>query len=176
LTDQRHVPVPPSLADGRWRALDPRYVPCARIGGAGPALFQSVMIFGAMLGAILIFELPRWTKIALGPAWLLATLVLLLWTMVWPGLSYRAIRYRLDEQSFEISRGVFWRELITVPRSRIQHTDVSQGPLQRHFGIATLIVYTAGTVNASVHLSGLAHPTALTMRDHLVRVGDGDAV
>ena len=63
----------------------------------------------------------------------------------WPAISYRFASYRLDASGFEIRRGVYWRTITNVPRSRVQHTDVSQGPLERRFGLGTLVIYTAGT-------------------------------
>jgi membrane protein YdbS with pleckstrin-like domain len=48
--------------------------------------------------------------------------------------------------------------------------------VQRKFELATLIVHTAGTENASVILSGLPHGAALQIRDYLIDVGTEDAV
>ena len=57
---------------------------------------------------------------------------------VWPVLELRHTRWRIDTDGLEIRRGVVWRHTISVPRERIQHTDVAQGPIQRRFGLATL--------------------------------------
>src|SRR5690606_22908 len=68
--------------------------------------------------------------------------VCLMWR--WPPLSYRYLRYGIDDTGIAIERGVLWRSRIALPRVRIQHTDVSQGPLERRYGIGTLQLYTAG--------------------------------
>ena len=94
----------------------------------------------------------------------------------WPGVSYRHTDYRISDQGLRIRRGVLWRSVGNVPRSRVQHTDVSQGPVERYFGLATLVVYTAGTHHASTSLRGLPHERALLIRDHLIAGGKGDAV
>jgi membrane protein YdbS with pleckstrin-like domain len=94
----------------------------------------------------------------------------------WPGIEYRHAAYRVDDRGIEIRRGVVWRRLISVPRSRVQHTDVSQGPLERTHGLGTLVIYTAGTDHARVDLPGLDHAAALRIRAHLLPQGDGDAV
>jgi membrane protein YdbS with pleckstrin-like domain len=65
---------------------------------------------------------------------------------------------------------------INVPRSRLQHTDVSQGPLERRYGLGTLVLYTAGTDHARIDLAGLEHGVALRLRQHLLPSGDTDAV
>ncbi len=95
--------------------------------------------------------------------------VLLVWAgLIYPGFAYRHASWRLSELGLDIRRGVWWRHRIVVPRSRIQHSDIEQGPLQRGFGIATLIIHTAGTKNSSIRLEGLAVKTAETVRDTLV--------
>ena len=83
---------------------------------------------------------------------------------------------QVDAQGIEIRRGVFWRTIISIPRSRVQHTDVSQGPLERTHELGTLVVYTAGTDHARVDLSGLAHARALRIREHLLPKGEADAI
>ena len=94
----------------------------------------------------------------------------------WPEIAYRHTFYRVDPQGIEIRRGVVWRRTINVPKSRVQHTDVSQGPLQRTYALGTLVVYTAGTDHAKVELPGLSHARAMRIRDHLLPSGGDDAV
>jgi len=87
---------------------------------------------------------------------------------VWPEAYYRRLRFGIDASGIAIERGIFWRSRITVPRVRIQHTDVSQGPLQRRFGVGTLKLYTAGSRYTKIELPGLAHAEALALRDALL--------
>ena len=94
----------------------------------------------------------------------------------WPAIAYGYTSYKVDAQGIEIRRGVFWRTITSIPRSRVQHTDVSQGPLQRTHELGTLVVYTAGTDHARVDLSGLAHARALLVREHLLPKGEADAI
>jgi membrane protein YdbS with pleckstrin-like domain len=94
--------------------------------------------------------------------------------MWWPVLEHRHLWYRVTPEEVRIRRGVWWRGVSSVPRSRVQHTDVSQGPIQRGFGLATLVIYTAGTQHASVPLDGLAHETAVRIRDHLIDASASD--
>ena len=82
----------------------------------------------------------------------------------------------VDDLGIEIRRGVFWRAVVNIPRSRVQHTDVSQGPLERRFGLGTLVVFTAGTDHAKVSLQGLEYDLALRIRQHLLPSGSNDAV
>jgi membrane protein YdbS with pleckstrin-like domain len=173
------LPVPkvaPSIADGSERRLEPKTIQAERISGG---IFATVLTGVSFVGMVLVVSLGSPGLIgglALLGGWLVISGTvtgLILW---WPAVRYRRISYQVSEQGIRIRRGVVWRRVASVPRSRVQHTDVSQGPIERAFGLATLIIYTAGTHNASVSLGGLAHETALEIRDHLIVGGDDDAV
>ena len=94
----------------------------------------------------------------------------------WPRIDYRCRSYRLDDRRIEIAKGVLWRQVANVPHSRLQHIDVKHGPLERKFGLAHIVIHTAGTVGASVTLEGLGHDTAVRIRDHLIGLRSDDAV
>ncbi|WP_223669896.1 PH domain-containing protein [Kangiella shandongensis] len=104
--------------------------------------------------------------------------ILLLFSLLffWAKKSYDYTWYWLTDEGLYIQRGVLWRRKALVPRNRIQHTDVAQGPLQRRFELAKLIVYTAGTRDASVPIDGLLMETANSLRQELRQEGDSDAV
>ncbi|HXG81541.1 MAG TPA: PH domain-containing protein, partial [Sphingomicrobium sp.] len=52
-----------------------------------------------------------------------------------------------------------------VPFVRVQHIDVTRGPLDKMFGTATLVVHTAGTHNSIVTLPGLSPERAAEIRE-----------
>jgi uncharacterized protein len=75
-----------------------------------------------------------------------------------------------------IRRGVLWQGETFVPRPRIQHTDVDQGPIARRFGIAKLKVFTAGTQLGQLEVDGLRREDAIALRDKLLGRDGHDAV
>jgi len=103
-----------------------------------------------------------------GASWLLALGLLKFGGDGWVRLSHRYTSYRVGDEGIEIRRGVIWRTVVSIPGSRVQHTDVSRGPLQRRFEVAALIIHTAGTTGAIVELSGLEYRAALEIRDLLI--------
>jgi uncharacterized protein len=107
---------------------------------------------------------------------LLMVAVGLTFSWVWPEAYYRRLRFGIDGSGIAIERGIFWRSRITVPRVRIQHTDVSQGPLQRRFGVGTLKLYTAGSRYTKIELPGLAHAEAIALRNALLAESGGSGV
>ncbi|MGH8178656.1 MAG: PH domain-containing protein [Steroidobacter sp.] len=94
----------------------------------------------------------------------------------WPPAAYRHLRFGVDEAGIVIQHGVFFRSHIALPRVRIQHTDVSQGPLQRRFGVGTLKFYTAGSRHTRIELPGLTHAEAVELRDALLAEGKDSGV
>ena len=144
------------------------------VGWIVTAVISSANLLGLV---IVLLAVPlAWVKGLVALVWLGVTLALAWSSHNWPGIEHRHASYKVDGQGIEIKRGVWWRKVINVPRSRVQHTDVSQGPLERRYGLGTLVIFTAGTDHARVDLKGLDHATALSIRDHLLpREGD-DAV
>ena len=95
-------------------------------------------------------------------------LVLLLYpVLVAPGRRYRAWGYAMDADELRIARGVWTRIETIVPLARVQHVDVSQGPIERTFGVCRLVLHTAGTMHSRVVLPGLARATAEALRDEV---------
>lgn len=132
-------------------------------------VWRSHAAFASLIAAFAaaVFLLPQmesaWPFIATAIAVIGLTL-----SWIWPPLYYRHLRYAVDETGIVIQRGVLWRSYIALPRVRIQHTDVSQGPLQRHYGVGTLKLYTAGSRYTKIELAGLAHAEAIALRDALL--------
>jgi len=172
---EAEAPAGSSIADGVVRPLDPRYVDLLIQTGWIASGVATVLV---LAGSTLMMLARGITAGSLGVAAGLCVVVVLLavWLIRWPPVSYRFESYRVDADGLEIRRGVYFRSVTTVPRSRIQHTDVSQGPLQRRYGLATLTVHTAGTENSEVELPGLPHDVALRIRDHLLPGNTADAV
>ena len=139
-------------------------------------VWRSQAAITTLIAAIPAFVLsssipPLWP---FAPALVIVGGLLLTWW--WPSLSYRHLRYGVDETGIAIESGVIWRSRIALPRVRIQHTDVSQGPLERRFGIGTLKMYTAGSRHTKIELPGLRHEEAIALRDALLAEGAGSGV
>jgi hypothetical protein len=151
-------------------------VPRARAGGA---IFASLLCLGLGVGfAFLVLgtETSRTHLVWIGSLSGLALVIVWLAAWLYPPLEYRHTSWRLSPFGLEIRRGVWFRHSLSVPRARVQHTDVERGPLERRFDLATLVVHTAGHQDSEVRLEGLEHATALAIRDYLLerkREGEG---
>jgi uncharacterized protein len=129
-------------------------------------------LFFTLAAAVFSFPMP-----ALWPfAPVLAAIAGFGYSWLWPSLSYDHLRFGVDDTGIAIESGVLWRSRVALPRVRIQHTDVSQGPLERRYGIGTLKLYTAGSRHTKIELPGLNHEDAIALRDTLLAQGGGSGV
>ena len=163
--------------------LDPQSVIAGRLASWTFTGVMLIVVGGGVLAALIGSRAPLVSWLACGFLALLIFGWLAAVSHFGPALRYRSTWVRLDDDGLEYEHGWLWRHLVSVPRSRIQHTDVTQGPYERRFGLATLIVYTAGTEHASISIEGLSHETALAFRDALLArgtvarpEGGGDAI
>ena len=134
-----------------------------------------VTAFGAfmILSSVTLAGKLHGMRLVVVPGLVAAGLSLLAWWgWRYQHLEHARTSFVISMAGCEIRRGVVWRRIITVPLSRIQHSDVTQGPLQRAFGLATLTLYTAGTEHAKIDLHGLAFETAMNIRQYLFERSD----
>lgn len=161
----------------RYFPLDPRSIRVEQLTGL---IIFLVLTIAALVGLAISYfsgSRPTWIWWTVAGGLVAGSFVLLLLAIYWPKLEYRYTRWTWDADGLEIHRGVFWQHRITVPISRIQHVDVSQGPVQRQFGLGKVTVHTAGTQHAAVELSGIAYEAAVWLREQIIAgQGGEDAV
>ena len=73
--------------------------------------------------------------------------------------------FKIGEGQLRVARGWLFRTDTIVPFVRVQHIDVTSGPVDKLFGLANLVVHTAGTHNSTVTLPGLSPERAVAIRD-----------
>lgn len=73
-----------------------------------------------------------------------------------------------------VRRGVMVRRLSVVPYGRMQFVDVTAGPIERAFGLATVRLHTAAAAT-DARIPGLEQGEASRLRDQLARLGEADA-
>jgi membrane protein YdbS with pleckstrin-like domain len=145
--------------EGALTPLDAAYVKLLRTQAsiaAVPFAIAALVLESAGLAPFGTFVAP----VVLIAAWAIARV---------PLRRHAARGYDLGADRLRVVRGLWLRSDTVVPFGRVQHIDVTQGPLERAFGLATLVIHTAGTHNASVPLPGLAQADAAAMRESIAR-------
>lgn len=82
-----------------------------------------------------------------------------------PARIYRRLGYAIDGRLLRTVRGWLFHTDTIVPFVRVQHIDVTRGPVDKLFGTASLVVHTAGTHNSIVVLPGLSPTAAAEIRE-----------
>lgn len=85
--------------------------------------------------------------------------------VVAPDRIYKRLGYAIDGRLLRTVRGWLFHTDTVVPFVRVQHIDVTRGPIDKMFGTATLVVHTAGTHNSIVTLPGLSPERAAEIRE-----------
>jgi len=81
--------------------------------------------------------------------------------------AHRIWRFGLQEDALFLVRGVLTRTDTSVPYVRVQHVDTTRGPVERTAGLASVVVYTAGSRGADITIPGLEPERATELREQL---------
>ncbi len=82
--------------------------------------------------------------------------------------------YAEREDDLLVRRGVMFSRLSVVPYGRMQFIDVTAGPLERAFGLATVRLHTAAAAT-DARIPGLEREEAARLRDSLAELGEAQA-
>lgn len=100
--------------------------------------------------------------------------LLVLGNLVAPPLAFARWRFGYHGDLLVLRYGILFVVERLVPVRRMQHVDLLRGPVERLFGLATLVVHTAGSEGASFRVPGLAVARAQELRDRILEArGDG---
>lgn len=150
------------MTDIEYLRVNPRYVTQLRI--------DALINWGAILIATLIFSYFLnapwvWLSLSAAAAVVLALIVLL---TLWAPRRYRLTGYLVREDDIQYRTGALWRRQTAVPVNRIQHVEITQGPIERMLGLARLIIYTAGGSGSDLAVPGLPADTAEHLREQVL--------
>ncbi|MFF3930977.1 PH domain-containing protein [Streptomyces hirsutus] len=166
-TTEAVEPVVPSGApaapggEPKWIALPPGLLKVRRlmlVVWLGLLTLAAGLVPGLLAG-------PGWAAFALLP------LALLVWGWVMLERNWRSWRYAERSDDLLISRGVLWRQETVVPYGRMQLVEVTSGPLERHFGLASVQLHTAAAATDAT-IPGLVPAEAERLRDRLTELGE----
>jgi membrane protein YdbS with pleckstrin-like domain len=121
----------------------------------------SALVLGSMVGvpAFIVLDQPL-----VGPG---VFLLIIAVGSILAIFRYRRWSYTVRKDSLFLDRGVVTQTRTVVPYVRIQHVDTSRGPIERALGLATAVVYTAGSRGADVSIPGLTPERADDLQNRL---------
>ncbi|MFD6906527.1 PH domain-containing protein [Streptomyces sp. NPDC060077] len=108
---------------------------------------------------------PGWAAFAALP------LAVLVWGWVMLERNWRSWRYAERADDLLLTRGVLWRQETVVPYGRMQLVEVTSGPVERHFDLASVQLHTAAAATDAT-IPGLVPAEAERLRDRLTELGE----
>ncbi len=165
--------LPQAHPDARLRP-SPQALPMWRVRSLASVAIAFVLLLPLVLVLLVV--------VGVGAALIgLAVLVVVLAGSGLVGLRMARIRYEyssylVGERQIEVRRGAMFRTELTIPYHRVQHVDVSAGPLEQLFGLRSLTLVTAASTISGA-IAGIEPDEADRVRTVvLARIGQGDAV
>ncbi|HEY3550892.1 MAG TPA: PH domain-containing protein [Gaiellaceae bacterium] len=147
-----------------WRAPARQLLTLRRLEVAAPALLvvAVLVIAGALSGS--------------GVAYVFAGAAVVVAALLWRFVDrrYGSWGYAEREDDLLVRRGVMFARLSVVPYGRMQFIDVTAGPLERAFGLATVRLHTAAAAT-DARIPGLEREEAARLRDRLAELGEAQA-
>jgi hypothetical protein len=147
-----------------WRRVSPRLYWRAVL----TRVLWLVVLGGLAAGFWYGMEEP-WVPLGAGA---LALLVLIRLPFVIRGIRSWGYAERADD--LLVRHGLLVRRLSIVPYGRMQFVDVTAGPVDRLFGLATVQLHTAAAAS-DARIPGLAPQEAARLRDRLTALGEARA-
>lgn len=151
-----------TLEDEPWQAVNPRYAFQLRVHLLGFVVFLLAAIWLVVLAEP---ESRRWAL----PLSVFVAVVFLGLIFIWLPRRVRHTRYLLRELDLHLKTGVMWRRSTSVAINRIQHLEITQGPLERSLDLSRLVVYTAGGMKSDLALPGLQSDTARRLKMRILK-------
>ena len=88
--------------------------------------------------------------------------------------SYHNQAYALREKDIIYKKGVLTQSLTTIPFNRVQHCEITQGPIERYFDLKTLQVFTAGGQSSDLEVPGLSGEKAQELKEFIIKTSTQD--
>ncbi|MGX9136241.1 PH domain-containing protein [Rummeliibacillus sp. JY-2-4R] len=133
----------------------------------------TILILLAVTACVLtyIFDWPKWIY---GISFVIVLIDMFFSIYLFPKIRWNHWRYEVREQEIDIQQGLFIVRRTLVPMVRVQHVDTSQGPILKHYKLASISISTAATTHTIPALS-VAEADQLRIRiSELARVAEDD--
>ncbi|MBQ9983394.1 MAG: PH domain-containing protein [Lachnospiraceae bacterium] len=115
------------------------------------SLLVCFILFGAiavLLGGMNVLEIEQmWVRVVI----VIACIVIWLLVLLADCLSFKTAGIGLEENNLLVVLGTYSKTSTWIPYSKIQEIEYSQGPIARHFGYASGVIYILATMIDSIN-------------------------
>lgn len=149
----------PTISELNFETLAPEYVNLSTIETIVSWLFLLIPL------TIVVFVVPQ-----IGiPLWAIPIAVCLaLLSTLYSRAAAKARGFLLRDKDILYKEGLWWQKQTGVSFKRIQHIDLTHGPIERRFKLATIKFFTAGGALADLKIPGLNKYHAENLRSVII--------
>ncbi|RUO26827.1 hypothetical protein CWE09_09090 [Aliidiomarina minuta] len=151
------------MSDVQYQPVSPDYKHLLRVD---ILVNWGLLLVAGLIASYFITVIQYWHT-ALGA--LTIVLIMVLMMTLWVTRRYRLTGYQVQPQQVHFRTGALWRTQTAVAINRIQHVEITQGPVERYFKLAKLVIYTAGGSGSDLSVPGLPQAEAEQIRDQLLQ-------
>lgn len=159
---QQDISAIPKVENIRFEHLQGKYLNIMNINNA------LVFVLG-LVGLLYLWYMDDKSRISPYFQWILISysiLYILSLILLYKGFTHKAYAFRNRDISYK--SGWLWRRITTVPFNRVQHCEVSQGILDRYFGLAKIKIFTAGGAASDISIPGLNLEEANDLKHYIL--------
>jgi membrane protein YdbS with pleckstrin-like domain len=146
--------------------LDPKARTLWRLNNLMSTGFLLLFLVPVAVGLVWL-DLVAWGWVVAGA--LVLTVLAAVAAVLSADLSWRHWRYEVGDEEVDLQHGLVVRTRTLVPMARIQHVDTRRGPLERRFGLATVVLHTAA---GAVEIPALNAAIADHVRDRIAALAN----
>lgn len=153
----------PKVEEGTFQQLDENYLTVKYIGLIVFFLILSIgLLFGFIFTDFSEEPYPFYIAVIIWLCWAIASFVL-------TKMGYNIRGFMLRDKDIIHREGVIFRNRTSIPFNRVQHCEISQGPIQRIFELHTLQIFTAGGSNSDLAIPGLKGDKAQQIKEFILK-------
>ena len=136
--------------------------------------YPKVNAFGHFIGFAIIFLILFTVnllvdKVQIPFPILTGILIAALMSSVYGYYFAKSCQYFRGEFELLYKQGLWWKKQTALSFSRIQHIDISHGPLERKYNMATIKFFTAGGAASDLRIPGLPAAQAELLRNKILQ-------
>ena len=147
-----------------WRPVSPKLITVELIART---IWVAVLLIGLGVGWMMQ---GSW----FWPAGMALVVVYAIWRSIVTVRAVKAWGYAERDQDLLVRHGLLVRRLSSAPYARMQFVDVSAGPLERAFSLATVQLHTAAAAS-DARIPGRTPDEPARLRDRLTALGEDRA-
>ncbi|KTD85181.1 PH domain-containing protein [Paenibacillus etheri] len=137
--------------------LDEKVIAARKLEGIISACVYAAIVL-ALIYCTFAFQWPKWIVMLITGIMIVSIPFELYWIPMW---KYRIWRYKVNETSIQIQKGILFKKKILIPMGKVQHVGAKQGPILKKYGLYTV---TFATAVGSHDIPGLNEESANSIR------------